>query len=127
MKEVRIHKAKLLEIVTKNRGEHRQIFLDAQKAYRDKAIAVLDEQLKLAREGAPFVLNKITELSAPEDHTKDYDRAIEMLELSVDDVITLSTSDFANLVQDLWGWSRQWAMSNSAYVDSPKFRSLIED
>jgi hypothetical protein len=127
MKEVRIKKQTLLDILKKNRQEHRDIFLAAQKEYRKQAIKVLDEQLSLAREGKPFVLATVTALIAPEDHTKDYDRAVEMLELSEDEVITLSTADFSNLVQDQWSWSRQWAFSNSHYVDSPKFRSVEEE
>lgn len=126
MKEVRIKKDKLLQILNKNWDEHREIFLAAQVEYRKQAVALLDEQLALARTGQPFVLSKIVELVSPEDHTNDYERAIQMLELSVDDTIVLSTADFANLVQDQWSWSRQWAHSNSRYVDSPKFRS-IED
>jgi hypothetical protein len=127
MKEVRMQKAKLMAIVKKNREEHRQIFIDAQKAYRQRAIEVLDQQLKLARDGQPFTLRTVIELVAPEDHTRDYDRAIQMLELSVDKTITLSTADFANLVQDSWNWSRQWALSNSRYTVSPKFSSLMDE
>jgi hypothetical protein len=50
--------------------------------------------------------------------------AIRMLELSVDNVITLNRGDFANLVQDEWQWTQQWARSNSRCVDSAKLRSL---
>jgi hypothetical protein len=126
MQEVRLHKPKLLEIIRKNREEHHAIFLEAQKKYREVAIKLLDRQLAAAREGKPFVLRQFVELVQPVDHTADYDRAIQMLELSVDDVTTLTTADFANLVQDQWQWTRQWAMSNSRYVDSPKLRSLQE-
>jgi hypothetical protein len=124
MKEVRLQKAKLMEIIRKNREEHHAIFLEAQKKYREVAIKLLDRQLSAAREGKPFVLRQFVELVQPVDHTADYDRAIQMLELSVDEVITLSTADFSNLVQDQWQWSRQWATSASHYVDSPKLRSL---
>jgi hypothetical protein len=120
-------KAKLLAILKTNRDEHRDIFLKAQKAYRQRAIEVLDQQLRLAREGKSFVLAEIIQLAAPEDHTGDYDRAIKMLEFSVDKTVVLSAADFSNLVQDQWSWSRQWAFSNSRYVDSPKLRSLMSD
>ena len=127
MNQVRVEKDKLLAILKKNREEHRQIFLDAQKKYRERAIQVLDEQLTLARDGSPFVLHRITELVSPSDHTSDYDRAIQMLELSVEGTVVLTAADFSNLVQDQWSWSRQWAASNSRYVDSPKFRSILDE
>jgi hypothetical protein len=126
MNEVRINKNKLQVIVKKNRDAHRAIFLKAQGEYRKRAIEVLDEQLRLAREGAPFVLARFYQLVTPEDHTADYDRALKMLELSVDKVITLSAADFANLVEDQWGWSRSWAASNVHYVDDVRLHSLAE-
>ena len=126
MQEVRLQKAKLLEIIHKNRAEHHAIFLEAQKKYREVAIKLLDRQLAAAREGKPFLLREFIALVQPVDHTADYDRAIQMLELSVDDVITLSTMDFSNLVQDQWQWTQQWATSTSRYVDGPKLRSLQE-
>ena len=48
MRQVTMDKASLLAIVKKNRDDHREIFLAAQKKYRQKAIEVLDAQLKLA-------------------------------------------------------------------------------
>lgn len=124
MQEVRLQKAKLLEIIKKNRQEHHTIFLEAQKKYRNVAIKLLERQLAAVRKGKPIVMHEITALIAPFDYTADYNRAIQMLELSVDDVITLTTTDFANLVQDQWHWTQQWARSASRYVDSPKLRSL---
>ena len=124
MQEVRLQKAKLLEIIRKNREEHHAIFLEAQIKYREVAIKLLDRQLAAAREGKPFVLRQFIELVQPVDHTADYDRAIQMLELSVDDVITLTALDFSNLVQDQWQWTQQWATSTSRYVDSAKLRAL---
>ena len=125
MKEVRVSKTKLLAVLTANRNDHREIFLKAQTAYRQRAIEVLDQQLKLAREGAPFTLLEVVQLVAPEDHTDEYDRARLMLQYSEDETIVLSAADFTNLVQDQWNWSRQWAHSNIRYVDSPKLRALM--
>lgn len=117
MKQVRVDKAKLLAILKKNRDEHRGIFLEAQKAFRVVAIKALDEQLKAARTNKPFELVRLSALSAPEDHTADYDRSIQMLEMSVDDTIMVDEREFQNYVQDIWSWSREWAVSNIRYVN----------
>jgi hypothetical protein len=127
MKDVRIQKSKLIEIISKNRAEHRDVFLKARVKYREVAIDLLDRHLKLVREGRPFVNNDFVSLIEPEDHTGAYDRALKMLELEVDDIVTLSAADCCDLVQDQWNWSRQWAHSNLRYTDSPKLRSLAED
>jgi len=116
MKQVRVDKSKLLEILKKNRDEHRGIFLEAQKSFRAVAIKMLDAQLKDARTGKPFELARLTTLQAPEDHTADYDRSIQMLEMSVDKEIAVDEREFQNYVQDIWSWSRDWATSNIGYV-----------
>lgn len=125
MKTVRMKKLELVEIVTKNRKEHRDIFLKAQKAYREKMIEVLDRQLKNAREQQPFSIHEIVQMVQPSDHTEDYDRALKMLELEVERIITLDEQAFDNLVLDDWGWGRQWAASNSGYVTSAKFNKYL--
>lgn len=116
MKQVRIKKDKLLAILQKNRAEHRAIFLEAQKAFRAVAIKRLDAQLKAARTGRPFELANLVSLVAPEDHTAEYDRSIQMLEMSVDTEITVDEREFTNYVQDVWNWSRDWAGSNLRYT-----------
>jgi hypothetical protein len=116
MRQIRVDKVKLLKIIRKNRTEHRATFLEAQESFREVAIKAMDQQLKDAREGKPFQLRSLTVLEAPEDHTKDYDRSIQMLEMSVDKEIVISEQEFQNFVQDTWGWSRDWASNVSNYV-----------
>ena len=117
MKQIRVDKAQLLKILQKNRAEHRATFLEAQKTFRVVAIKALDAQLKAARQGRPFELTRLVSLTAPEDHTADYDRSIQMLEMSVDAQITVDEREFQNYVQDVWNWSRDWASNSLAYVN----------
>ena len=124
MNQVKVKKDELLKILRKNRAEHRDIFLKAQEKYREVAIKELDAQLKAARSGKPFVLAKIVQLILPKDYTTEYDRAIQMLDMSVDDTIIITAIEFQNYVQDIWNWSRDWAYSNSSYVKSAKLVAL---
>ena len=117
MKQVRVAKSKLLAILKKNRAEHREVFIQAQKTFRVVAIKALDAQLKSARKGRPFELANLVRLTAPEDHTADYDRSIQMLEMSVDTEIVVDEREFQNYVQDIWNWSREWATSNMRYTN----------
>lgn len=118
MKQVRVNKEQLLGILKKNRSEHREVFLQAQKTFRVVAIKALDEQLKAARKGRPFELGRLIALSAPEDHTTDYDRSIQMLEMAVDKEIVVDEREFQNYVQDKWQWSRDWAANNMRYINN---------
>lgn len=120
MKTVTIQKSKLTEILTKNRADHREIFLKAQEGYRAAVILLLDEQLKRARDGKDADIQKFIAVTQPEDHTEDYDRVLSMLEMSVDDTIEVTSEEFRNYVQDKWNWSRSWALSNSGYTSHPK-------
>lgn len=125
MKDVRIKKTELQEIVRKNRNEHRDLFVLAQKAYRKKVIDVLDAELTEARNGRVFNMVRITQLTAPEDHTADYDRVLRMLDMECERIVTLTQREFSQLVDDDWDWGQSWALSNSQYVSSPKMDKYL--
>lgn len=113
MDAVRVSKKTLLETLKKNRAEHRKIFLEALEGYRKEAIKQLEQQLERAKKGKKFDI--YISLEQPQDQTKDYDRAIGMLELSLDTEVTLAESDYRNYVLDEWGWKGQFLSSNRAY------------
>lgn len=127
MNSVKVKKSDLLDILKQNKAEHKGIFLKAQEKFREVAIKELDRQLAAARENKPFVLERITRLVAPKDYTGVYEQAIKMLEMSVEDVIEITSQEFQNFVQDRWDWSRDWAFSNSRYTRSPKFAGLVTE
>lgn len=124
MKEVRIEKSKLLEIVRKNRSEHRDVFIEAQKNYRSDVVRQLDMALEDARNGKK--IPQIIQFVAPEDHTKDYDNVIRMIELSEDSVLTLAHNEFKSYVMDEWSWTRSWGASNVRYSNHPKVMTATE-
>lgn len=116
MDSINVKKTDLLEVLNTNRSKHRSIFEDALIGYRKEAIRLLDDALENARNG-----NKITvrfALTEPMDQTKDYDLAIGMLEMSVDEEIELSPEDYRRYVMDDWEWTDQWTFANSAYTSA---------
>lgn len=114
MKTVNVDVDWLLTKVTENRKNHRAEFENAFVGYKTAAIKALETNLELFKQG------KRTRLSwnevPPEDHTKDYDRVIEMLAASVDKTVKLESGEFANFVQDDWHWMQSWTVSNSKYM-----------
>lgn len=112
--QVTVKKEELLEVLKKNRENHRGMFLKAQEGYRKFAIDKLDCMLKDAREGKQ--IRQQIGLVEPEDHTKDYDRVIRMLEMSQADEITLSERQFSQYVLDEWGWIESFTATNSRYL-----------
>lgn len=116
MQRVTVRKGELVERMTSNMEKHRQMFLEAQEGYREAVIKALDERLADARGGKPVTLH--FGLIPPEDHTGDYERVLDMLQMSVDDEIDLDAMSFAQFVRDEWAWRRQWVMSNAGYSET---------
>lgn len=114
MNKVTVHKDELVTTVRANREQHRELFEKALDGWRKHAIDALDEHLDSLRAGRVADLRLY--LPPPEDHTSDYDQVIRMLEMSVDKVIDLTHSEFAQYVMDDWGWKEQWTASNAGYT-----------
>lgn len=56
------------------------------------------------------------DLNYPEDHTKDYERAIRMMQASIYDNVKLSAEDFSRYVLNDWEWRESFVTSNAGYV-----------
>jgi hypothetical protein len=112
--KVTVKKAELLAAIRKNRDGHRATFEVAQKGYRAAVIEELDRMLTDAREGRR--IRRSIELVEPQDHTKDYDRVIRMLEMSTADEISVTEMQFNQFVLDEWGWTRTFVDSTSRYA-----------
>jgi hypothetical protein len=96
------------------RDEHRSTFEKAQEVYRTKMIEELDRALADAKAGSQ--IKRAWALPEPEDHTEDYDQAIEMLEMEVEDTVTIDSDTFRQLVQNRWYWERSFATNTMSYV-----------
>jgi hypothetical protein len=114
MQTVTVNKETLKTIVQKNRDEHHSKFERAFEGYRKETISILEENLQELKGGGKIRHIRID--SAPEDHTADYNRILEMLEMSVDEEIDLLNSEFQQYVQDDWSWSHAWDTSNTKYL-----------
>lgn len=115
MNTVKVTRQELLDRITANRKNHRDLFLKAQQGYRKKVIEALDQMLAEARDGK--AIRRHIELPEPEDHTDDYDRTITMLQMSVEDHITISAGEFDRYVMDNWAWKATSIASTSLYVE----------
>lgn len=113
MRPITVNKGELLDILRKNRDAHRAIFEEALEGYRKKVVEVLEERLEEARKGRKW--DVYVHLTQPEDHTRDYTVAIDMLTMSLSDTAELDEQSFRSFVKDDWQWKRQFLASNSLY------------
>lgn len=125
--ETTIKKDELLDIINENRTKHREVFEAALAGYQEKAKEILQQNLDDLNAGRVRELRIL--LSRPEDHTRDYDRIIRMLQLDVNSEFTLSEQRFAQYVMDDWDWKRDWlSMSNRyASASTQEAYGVIED
>ena len=113
MESIRVNKAELLTTLEANRAKHRQIFEEACDGYQKAVIKELEAQLKRAKEGIRQTM--LISIPAPIDQTKEYDRAVAMLKMSVDKEVLLSELDFRCYVLDDWDWKQRFLASSRAY------------
>lgn len=132
---VRPKTAELIAILEKNRTTHIEEYKAACVGYRvqlieqaEKAeleVAKFAEQLRATPENAsPKAMLGVKiphvglSLTPPQNHEKDYDRAIAMLKMHSDDTILIDWTTYAQYVDDDWEWAAQTKMLNSGYANS---------
>lgn len=126
MRPVKVKKSELLERIKLNREQHRKIFLEAVEGYRAEAERQLSAKIDAVRSSKKPIYVAIS-LYAPEDHTKDYDNAIDMIAMSVNEELEIDETSFNQLVRDDWQWKRQWLTSNAVYSSTAASAVKEED
>jgi hypothetical protein len=123
VREVTIKRTELLKRVQDNRIKHIAEYQAAVAGYKtaaidaiNKATQRLQRQVEELEEGETIHIGSIAfNLAVPQDHQKDYDQAIAMLEMSVDDEITIRGDDFAHYAMDDWAWKTEFLNVSNHY------------
>lgn len=115
---VNVKKDELIAVLKVNRDKHHAVFLAAVEGYRQEAYRILNGYIKMIEEGRTPVISVGVLLSRPEDHTKDYEHVIGMLEMHQGDEFRLDYQTYRNYVGDDWSWKRQWAKLSNKYAGS---------
>lgn len=113
MKEVKVKRANLAQILQDNLKAHQKIFDEALATYKTRVIQVLERHLEDAREGRR--MPESIYIAQPVNQSHEYKRAIRMMELSVEDEIVLTQIEFDQYVMDRWHWKQDFLVKNSAY------------
>lgn len=112
---VRMHRTVLLDELKKNRETHTKEYKEAVTGWVEAYAKALDdhaEKTKALADKARSSQGVLHDLDfeypdlpqRPQDHTKDYDKIIRRMELSIDEEIFLSHRDFDKYVLDEWSW-----------------------
>lgn len=109
----KIKRETLLDVIRKNRENHKSIVMEALEGYRKDVIAELERELEAAKAGKR--LRRFMQFDQPVDQTREYDRAIRSLEMDIRDEIELTEQEFACYVMDQWQWRQAFVVGNAKY------------
>lgn len=109
-----VRKTKILAVLQQNRAKHRRVFEAAVDGYRKEATRRLEENLDALRAGKLPTVS--IHLPLPQDHTRDYDRVIKMIEMDTGETWTMNEQDFARYIEDDWDWKRHFVTMSSVYA-----------
>lgn len=114
----KVDKTELIATLTANRERHVRLFEDADRVYRRVVLDRLRKLVEHIEAGGKIRLGVRLDAEGPESHAEDYDRAIQMCEMSLEQGIELDESDFETLVLDKWRWSERFSSSSASYSSS---------
>ena len=114
MNEVKVKKNALLDKLRANRAQHEADYATAYDVWADGMITQLKKNLAYFKKerksrAAPVLVQ-------PVSYVKQYDQAIAILEMSVDDEIILDANEFNQYVLDNWNWKQMFTTVNSNYL-----------
>jgi hypothetical protein len=116
MNSVKIDRDQLKTIVLENKQKHVAEYIEAVTDYKTAVLKIAKDNLKLAQTADMDKFKQIKSVpTPPQSYENDYNRAIRMLELSVETVIELEDEIFNQLVLDEWNWKFNFSLSNSTY------------
>lgn len=116
MKTVRMNKDELLQIVRENKEKHISEYNESVQDYIDLVMKISKDNLTLAKTNDIKQISKIKHKpQEPVSYEDSYNRAIRMLELSIEDVIEIDSTTFNQLVLDEWQWKQQFTATISSY------------
>lgn len=129
MRTVKVKKGELLEKVEANLVSHVKEYEEAVEGYKEEATKLVRDRKKEVNKELDKLVERISAgsfdlclpvnlafpLKTPTSHAKDYKQVIEMLKMSVEEEINLSSDEFACYVMDDWNWKQDFVTTNMAY------------
>lgn len=115
MENVIVGKDDLISRIKQNKEKHLAEYKETREKYKWKMAGLLQDLVEEVKSGKLADLSLIYHYPAPQEYLSEYDTALTMLEMSVDDTITLSEEDFKKFVMDDWNWKKSFSASNTFY------------
>lgn len=111
-----VNKDRLIDQLAENRAKHVEAYQLAIEKYRAKAIEFFNEAIDKVKAGGE--VERALRLPMPEEHTEDFDRAIEGLSWHQGEFVDLDEFKFEQLVRNRWGWHQTFTSNTTSYLSS---------
>jgi len=122
MKTVTVDTKELIATIEKNLETHKADFEEAKKGYAIDQRAALVKTLdhfdqfgQMPSNSDPFGRDIGVILPKPRSYEADYQKALTMLRMSVNQTQELDVKEFEELVMDKWQWKDQFVGLSAAY------------
>lgn len=112
-KSLTFPKKEVLRRIKENRDKHAEDYEEAMKGFKEALQELLTEKLDMLANGDIPSLD--IDLREPFHHLKEYDRMVDMLELTEETEITLTHYDFSKYVRDEWDWKEDFVNISNMY------------
>lgn len=113
-KRMKFDTMELIQRVTSERAKHRKLFEEAVDRYKEKVLVELEEFARRIKAGEQVRI--ISSLPVPEEHTEDFDRVLDMLQMTTDKQIELDEAQFDCYVRGRWHWMQSFASNTISYT-----------
>lgn len=115
LNDSKVNKNELLAVLENNLGEHIADVQEALALRQDVMLAYFLDEVNKLQENADYQPKESVNFPTPADNRKDYMKAIKMVEMTQDLVITLNEKQFDRLVMDEWDWKDSLIATSSLY------------
>ena len=113
MKKITVKKETLISALVVNMAYHTKEFEEDKEKY----LAALKIKLQVAHDDieSGIMPNLHFNLPEPKSHTKDYKRTIDMLNMDIEDVVTIDVDEYSKYIEDDWDWKFDFNQTNAFY------------
>ena len=113
--KVNVKKNDLLKHLVANQKKHKADIAEALKMRRQNIRAALLEAVNKIDSSKEYQPSDMIRFPMPQNRDHDYEKAIQMVKMTTDDVIQLDQNQFEMLVMDQWGWKSELISTSALY------------
>ena len=111
----KVKKHELLDVLKSNLDKHTNDVGELLELRREEMQEYFSVNLQKMEKDSEYNPEENINFRMPVDSSKDYKKAIRMIEMTQDEVIELNEEQFDRLVMDNWDWKEQLVLTSSMY------------